>query len=95
MYAPLCTRLDHLAPAQPGLLAAERGLADIQQVRQRHKAQEGRLISTLSASDLCVLGNTFLAKGGPAPHLHYEQEEWFSILAGTFLFEVGAERFSL
>ena len=42
-----------------------------------------------------ILENTFLAKGGPARHLHYEQEEWFYILEGAFLFEVGAERFHL
>ena len=42
-----------------------------------------------------ILENTFLAKGGPARHLHYEQEEWFYILEGAFLFEVGVERFHL
>src|SRR5690242_6880080 len=42
-----------------------------------------------------ILENTFLAKGGPARHLHYEQEEWFYILEGEFLFEVGVERFHL
>ena len=30
-----------------------------------------------------------------ARHLHYGQEEWFYILEGAFLFEVGAERFHL
>ena len=42
-----------------------------------------------------ILENTFHAKGGPARHLHYEQEEWFYILEGAFLFEVGVERFHL
>jgi quercetin dioxygenase-like cupin family protein len=46
-------------------------------------------------SDLFILENTFLAKGGPARHLHYDQEEWFYILEGEFLFEVGADRFQL
>lgn len=36
-----------------------------------------------------------LPKGGPARHLHYDQEEWFSILEGEFPFEVGADRFHL
>ncbi|HLG64945.1 MAG TPA: cupin domain-containing protein [Ktedonosporobacter sp.] len=42
-----------------------------------------------------ILENTFLAKGGPARHLHYDQEEWFYILEGEFQFEVGADRFRL
>ncbi|GAC1367425.1 MAG: hypothetical protein NVSMB44_32990 [Ktedonobacteraceae bacterium] len=45
--------------------------------------------------DFFILENTFLAKGGPARHLHYVQEEWFYALEGEFQFEVGAERFRL
>ncbi len=52
-------------------------------------------VTTPNPSDVFVLENTFLAKGGPARHLHYEQEEWFYILEGEFQFEVGAERFHL
>ena len=52
-------------------------------------------VSLPSQSDPFILENTFLAKGGPARHLHYEQEEWFYILEGEFLFEVGVERFRL
>jgi mannose-6-phosphate isomerase-like protein (cupin superfamily) len=42
-----------------------------------------------------ILENTFRAKGGPARHLHYDQEEWFYILEGEFQFEVGPEHFRL
>jgi len=42
-----------------------------------------------------VLENTFHAKGGPARHLHYDQDEWFYVVAGEFLMEVGDERFAL
>ncbi len=68
----------------------------------RFGEQRGLGISTIAfkvitpnPSDLFILENTFLAKGGPARHLHYDQEEWFYILEGEFLFEVGAERFHL
>jgi quercetin dioxygenase-like cupin family protein len=44
---------------------------------------------------LFILENTFLAKGGPARHLHYDQDECFYILEGEFQFEVGAERLHL
>src|SRR5260370_12826933 len=46
-------------------------------------------------NDLFILENTFLDKGGPARHLHYDQEEWFSVLEGEFQFEVGAQRLHL
>lgn len=45
--------------------------------------------------DLLVLENTFHAPGGPARHLHYNQEEWFYILEGEFRFEIGQEKFTL
>ncbi len=45
--------------------------------------------------DLIILEITRLAKGGPARHLHYEQDEWFYILEGEFQFEVGGERLHL
>lgn len=42
-----------------------------------------------------LLENTFHAKGGPARHLHYEQDEWFYIAAGEFIFEVGGHQYTL
>jgi hypothetical protein len=38
------------------------------------------IITTRFAAHLLLLENTFLAKGGPARHLHYDQEEGFYIL---------------
>jgi quercetin dioxygenase-like cupin family protein len=52
-------------------------------------------VTTPNPNGLFILENTFLAKGGPARHLHYDQDEWFYILEGAFQFEVGAERFHL
>ena len=46
-------------------------------------------------SGLLVLENTFHAKGGPARHLHVDQDEWFYVAEGEFVLEVGQERFSL
>ncbi len=64
----------------------------------RFGEQRGLGISTIAfkvtmpnPGDLFILENTFLAKGGPARHLHYEQEEWFYILEGEMLaFETNA-----
>ncbi|MDQ2808253.1 MAG: cupin domain-containing protein [Chloroflexota bacterium] len=45
--------------------------------------------------DTLIIENTFHATGGPARHLHYEQDEWFYALEGTFLFEIGQEQIRL
>lgn len=44
---------------------------------------------------LLILENTFHAKGGPARHLHYDQDEWFYAVEGDFIMEVGPERIRL
>jgi mannose-6-phosphate isomerase-like protein (cupin superfamily) len=33
--------------------------------------------------------------GGPPRHVHHSQEEWFFVLEGEYVIEVGAERFEL
>ena len=35
------------------------------------------------------------AKGGPGRHVHFDQEEWFYVLEGEYVFEVGQARFRL
>lgn len=45
--------------------------------------------------DVFVIENVFHKKGGPARHLHYTQDEWFYVLEGVFVIEVGAERLRL
>lgn len=52
-------------------------------------------VSDQESSGLFILENIFHAKGGPARHLHYEQEEWFYVIESTFAFEIGEERFLL
>jgi mannose-6-phosphate isomerase-like protein (cupin superfamily) len=51
-------------------------------------------VSTLDTdSGLSVAEITSLDKGGPARHLHHEQEEWFYVLEGEYVIEVGEERY--
>jgi mannose-6-phosphate isomerase-like protein (cupin superfamily) len=52
-------------------------------------------LTSQDSQGVLVLENTFHARGGPARHLHYDQDEWFYILEGDFVFEVGAERCTL
>lgn len=51
--------------------------------------------SSGSENGLLVIENTFTQKGGPAKHLHYDQDEWFYVVHGTFIIEVGEVRYSL
>lgn len=47
------------------------------------------------SSSIFIIENTFNQKGGPARHLHYEQDEWFYAVEGEFVMEVGQERIRL
>ena len=68
----------------------------------RFDEQRGLGISTIAfkvspqdSGGLFILENTFQAKGGPARHLHYHQDEWFYAVEGEFIVEVGPERIRL
>jgi quercetin dioxygenase-like cupin family protein len=51
-------------------------------------------VSTLdTGGDLCVTEIASLQKGGPARHLHRWQDEWFYVLEGEYVIEVGEERY--
>ncbi len=44
--------------------------------------------------DIYVFESTRVKEGGPTFHLHYEQDEWWYVLKGEFLFKVGDETFT-
>jgi mannose-6-phosphate isomerase-like protein (cupin superfamily) len=48
-----------------------------------------------SGCDLLVIENVFHAKGGPARHLHHDQDEWFYAVEGAFDVMIGEQRFEL
>jgi mannose-6-phosphate isomerase-like protein (cupin superfamily) len=52
-------------------------------------------VTPKDSNGILIIENTFHDKGGPARHLHYDQEEWFYAIEGEFLIEVGDEQFSL
>ncbi len=43
--------------------------------------------------DVFVFESTRVKEGGPSFHLHYEQDEFWYVLKGEFLFKVGEETF--
>ncbi|MCB0167908.1 MAG: cupin domain-containing protein [Anaerolineae bacterium] len=70
--------------------------------QDRFGEQRGLGISTIAfkvvpqdSSGLLIIENTFQAKGGPARHLHFDQDEWFYAVEGEFMIEVGQERFTM
>jgi mannose-6-phosphate isomerase-like protein (cupin superfamily) len=44
---------------------------------------------------LLIIEHMHLVKGGPPRHLHPDQDEWFYVLDGEYIFEVGESRFTL
>ena len=52
-------------------------------------------MSAQDVRDIFALENVFHTKGGPARHLHFDQDEWFYALEGEFVIEVGQQRFEL
>lgn len=54
-----------------------------------------KVASSDTAGRLFVFEHVDMPKGGPPRHFHYEQDEWFYVTKGVFLFEVGDERFTL
>ena len=49
-------------------------------------------VTSQESSDLFTVEITLQHKGGPARHLHYQQDEWFYFLEGEFAIEVGDKR---
>ena len=72
-------------PAGQGQFGERQGLG-IAKIDFKLTTEDGRLL---------ILENTLVQKGGPAKHLHHDQDEWFYVLEGEFAIDVGQERFRL
>ncbi|HEX9092003.1 MAG TPA: cupin domain-containing protein [Anaerolineales bacterium] len=48
-----------------------------------------------SHGGLLVVERTHHTKVGPGRHFHYEQDEWFYVVEGEYIFEIGGERIRL
>ena len=53
-----------------------------------------KVSATDTEGDVYVFESTRVKEGGPSFHFHYEQDEFWYILKGTFLFKVGEESFT-
>jgi mannose-6-phosphate isomerase-like protein (cupin superfamily) len=75
-------------------------LAGTDRFRGKREVFGSRVIDVkVSAQDtnggLAVTEIIDVEKGGPARHLHHEQEEWFYVVEGEYVIEVGEERYEL
>ena len=48
-----------------------------------------------SGGGMFIVEHTDVRKSGPARHIHHDQEEWFYVVKGQYIVEVGGERFAL
>ncbi|HLX94236.1 MAG TPA: cupin domain-containing protein [Verrucomicrobiae bacterium] len=48
-----------------------------------------------TGGDLCIYDTFRETKGGPALHRHHFQDEWFYVIRGEFIVQVGSDTFSL
>lgn len=66
---------------------------------ETHSLGFSRILFKVGTSDtagrLFVMEHTHLMHGGPALHLHLDQEEWFYVLEGEVAFQVGDQRLQL
>mgnify|MGYP001411183617 CR=1 FL=1 len=72
--------------------------ADQDRFGERHSLGISRIDFKLTPNDgdgILIIENTFHARGGPARHLHHEQDEWFCAIEGEFIFEVGVHKYHL
>jgi mannose-6-phosphate isomerase-like protein (cupin superfamily) len=90
-----------------GVLVAEEGSkihaayvpAGGSRFRRQHEIQLTRTVIDIKVSTLDTDGGlsvaeiTSLQKGGPARHLHHGQDEWFYVVEGEHVIEVGEERY--
>ena len=54
-----------------------------------------KVLTEDSGGGLFVIQHASLKKGGPPRHLHHNEDEWFYVLEGNYIVEVGTERFEL
>jgi quercetin dioxygenase-like cupin family protein len=54
-----------------------------------------KVTSADSGGALLVVEIAHHAKGGPARHVHHNQDEWFHVTEGEYIIEIGGERHRL
>jgi quercetin dioxygenase-like cupin family protein len=58
-------------------------------------ATDFKVLTRETHSDLFVMEHTSREKGGPPRHLHHNEDEWFYVIEGDYIAEIGSDRFRL
>jgi quercetin dioxygenase-like cupin family protein len=82
-------------PNAAGLLRIGADEDQFGEVRSLGVSQITFKVTPKDSNGIFIIENTFHTKGGPAKHLHYNQDEWFYALEGDFLLEVGSEQYKM
>jgi quercetin dioxygenase-like cupin family protein len=54
-----------------------------------------KVLTRDSGGGLFIMEHSNRKKGGPPRHLHHNEDEWFYVIGGDYIAEVGSERFEL
>ncbi len=54
-----------------------------------------KVLTKDSRGDLFVMEHTSPKKGGPPRHLHHNEDEWFYVVEGDYIAEIGSDRLRL
>jgi quercetin dioxygenase-like cupin family protein len=54
-----------------------------------------KVITQDSGGGVFIMEHTSRKKGGPPRHLHHNEDEWFYVIEGEYIAEIGSERFAL
>jgi quercetin dioxygenase-like cupin family protein len=54
-----------------------------------------KVLTPDSGGGLFIMEHTNRKKGGPPRHLHHNEDEWFYVLEGQYVAEIGSEHFQL
>lgn len=77
----------HIVPAGEDIDGAKRTLG-FSRISFKISSQD-------TGGNLFLFEHSNLVRGGPPLHFHYNQEEWFYVMEGEVLFQVGEKRFQL
>ena len=54
-----------------------------------------KVITPDAGGGIFIIEHTNRKKGGPPRHLHHNEDEWFYVIAGEYIVEIGTERFQI
>lgn len=80
-------------PVVTGLRAGEGRLGEHHNIGV--SSTDFKVLSRDSGGDLFIMEHANRKKGGPSRHLHHNEDEWFYVIEGEYIAEVGSQRFHL